>query len=117
MPKKIMISGLAAEVLDKLAGMVEEWVIDEINNGRYSESSPYSGSKWITIVDGAHGSTCGQVVSMYYHPTQEHSATTVGSLGSKPSKAFAGDWAVSKQTKALTGNKAMYNTAGTSDWK
>jgi len=40
----------------------------------------------------------------------------VGKVGEKKFYAPAGQWAVSQQTKAMTGNKAMYNTEGTSGW-
>lgn len=110
-------AGVSAAAIAKLEDAVEDWLITEINNGSFSVSSPHTGSAWITIVDGSHGSSSGYVASLYFHPSQEHSATTIGSLGPKKSKAAAGEWAVSVQTKAHTGNKALYNTAGTADWE
>jgi hypothetical protein len=73
-------------------------------------SQPHPGAIWFSFTDGVITGWQGQVVSAYFHPTKEHSATTVGKLGQKTSKAAAGQWAVSMQTKALFGNKAMYNT-------
>ncbi len=35
------------------------------------------------------------VLSAYYHPTKEHSATTIGKNGNKKSVASAGKWAIS----------------------
>ena len=58
----------------------------------------------------------GLVISAYYHPHKMHSATTVGKAGELKSYATAGQWAVSKQTKNSSGNKALYNTEGTTGW-
>ena len=54
-------------------------------------------------------------MTAYYHPTKKHSVTTVGKAGTLKSYAAAGEWAISKQTKAMSGNKALYNTKDTDD--
>ena len=56
-------------------------------------------------------------MTAYYHPTKKHSVTTVGKAGKLKSYAAAGEWAISQQTKAMSGNKALYNTEGTDDWE
>lgn len=63
---------------------------------------------WITSVDGCQ-ELDGRVISAYYHPTKDHTATTAGKLGTKKSVAKAGEWALSMQTRALFGNKAYYS--------
>ena len=68
------------------------------------------------MVDGSLGQHNGLVISAYYHPIKLHSATTVGKAGTLPYYAAAGQWAVSYQTKAMHGNKALYNTEGTQGW-
>ncbi|CAK89315.1 unnamed protein product (macronuclear) [Paramecium tetraurelia] len=75
----------------------------------YSISQPAEGSVWIMYLDGNHYLQNGQVLSMFYHPTKRHTATTVGKLGQKQSVAGPGQWAYSNQTKGAYGNKAYYN--------
>ena len=65
---------------------------------------------WISNLNGTKGWQDGIVTSAYFHPNEEHAAITIGSLGRKVSKAYAGKWAVSIQTKARKGNKTGYET-------
>jgi len=70
---------------------------------------PEAGAFWLSHVDGNLPTWKGQVISCYFHPSKPHSATTIGKLGTKRSEASAGHWAISVQTRGLTGNKTMYN--------
>ncbi len=112
----ILNAAALAAAVDALLGTgAGQALLAELNNARsahsFSRSSPHKGSLWITSCDGKWASWSGMVASLYFHPTAEHSVTTVGKLGEKRSVAKAGQWAVSIQTRALMGNKAMYNTA------
>ena len=64
---------------------------------------------WISSIDGTVLTHQGQVLSAFYHPTKTHSVTTIGALGTKKSIAYAGEWAVSIQTRGAWGNKTYYN--------
>ncbi|CAD8113429.1 unnamed protein product [Paramecium primaurelia] len=75
----------------------------------YCVSQPEAGSIWISYLDGSYFLHNGQVVSLFYHPTRKHTATTIGKLGKKQSVADAGQWAYSIQTKGAYGNKTYYN--------
>ena len=55
-----------------------------MSSPKTSVSSPEPGSKWITFVDGFFSNN-GVVLSAYYHPTKTHSASIIGSLGTKKS--------------------------------
>ena len=106
--KKELISALPA-----FAELISEFgptLKDMLSESSVSISQPHPGSWWITHVDGTLGLWNGQVVSLYYHPSSKHTATTVGKLGEKKSVTNGGHWAISHQTKALVGNKAYYNT-------
>lgn len=107
---------LTSLLLGKMDSPVRDWFVQEIKNGTYSKSGPHVGAIWITVVEGSHLTTSGYVLSAYYHPTQRHSATVTGKVG--PIKTFEGPgvWAVAHCTKAMSGNKAQYNTAGTPGW-
>jgi hypothetical protein len=94
----------------RLLNLLGDWVYRLAKSRSYSESSPYPGSLWITSLDGTWGSWEGQVVSLYYHPSKTHTATTVGRLGEKRSTAGPGQWAISYQTRGAFGNKCYYNT-------
>ncbi len=102
---------MQAEILASLAATVGEWIYDELSHGSAHFSQPHEGSGWVTTLEGKYGSWNGQVVSCYYHPTKSHTATTVGKLGEKRSAAGPGKWAISVQTKGMTGNKCYYYTA------
>ena len=96
---------------------VAETVIEGLfSSGCFSYSTPHAETHWYTCVNGNLGLYDGQVMSCYYHPYQQHSATTIGKAGTKTVIAPAGQWAISHQTKATSGNKCKYNTAGTADW-
>ena len=75
----------------------------------FQYSQPEVGAKWLSWSDGYTSGWKGKVISAYYHPTKRHSATTKGKLGIKRSVARGGQWAVSKQSRGLWGNKAYYN--------
>ena len=98
------------EILASLAAIVGEWLYDELSEGGAHFSQPHEGSGWIITLDGQYGSWAGNVVSCYYHPTKSHTATTIGKLGEKRSKAGPGEWAISEQPKGMYGNKCYYNT-------
>lgn len=87
-----------------------EWIKDQANAPSIVVSQPHPGAVWISTLDGTWFRNNGEVCSMYYHPTSQHTATTVGKLGQKRSVANAGEWAVSRQTKTMFGNKTFYNT-------
>lgn len=72
-----------------------------LSSPKVSESSPHPGSKRLTALDGGWLSHNGNLLSAYYHPSNKHAATTVGSLGEKKSTEDAGKWAVSIQTRGL----------------
>ena len=71
---------------------------------------PHEGAYWISKLDGDYLSWKGELISCYYHPTRKHTASTEGKLGLKVSEAGPSQWAVSKQTRAMFGNKTHYNT-------
>ncbi len=66
------------------------------------------GALWITSIDGCH-ELDGSLISAYYHPTKNHTASTKGTLGTRTSVAKSGEWALSMQPRALFGNKAYYS--------
>ena len=107
---KRSVPRFALPVIQELINFFGQAFIDELNSGSYVVSQPERGAWWISRVTGHYGFWNGEVVSAYYHPTREHTATTVGKLGTKRSYASAGHWAISVQTKAGWGNKTYYNT-------
>lgn len=84
--------------------------ISSLDASHVSFSQPHVGAFWISFVDGSWLMKDGAVLSAYFHPSAGHSATTIGALGTKKSVAAAGSWALSYQTRARVGNKALYNT-------
>ena len=111
-----LLGALANELVTQGINIAASALESAINSGSFSDSTPHDGARWITCVDGSLGQHNGLVMSAYYHPTKQHSVTTIGKLGTKKSFAAAGKWAVSYQTKAMSGNKALYNTEGTNGW-
>lgn len=99
---KDLISQMGKEIVDLLK--------ENAKAGSFVIKTTPGGGIWISIVDGTWGSWKGQVVSLYYHPTYPHTATTEGKLGMHRSHAAPGKWAISIQTKAMWGNKSFYNT-------
>lgn len=87
-----------------------EVALQIVSASSFQYSQPHVGAIWFTFCDAPINLYNGKIVSAYYHPTREHTATTKGKLGHKKSVAAAGKWAVSEQTKDWTGNKALYNT-------
>ena len=72
-------------------------------------SQPCVDAWWVSHVHGSWGTWSGEVMSCFFHPTNVHSATTKGRLGTKKSEAAGGTWACSVQTRAMWGNKAHYS--------
>lgn len=95
---------------DKTANAFDEFINDLFNSNYTSISQPYPDSMWISNLDGTKLLTNGIVTCAYLHPTEEHAAISIGSLGRKVSRAYAGKWAVSIQTKSRKGNKTGYET-------
>lgn len=91
--------GLAIDKLDKILS-APTVLIQQLPDNAYFVSS-VNGS-WL-IYDG-------QVLAAYYHPNCVHRASTIVKLGLKRSVAAKGVWAVSYQTRALSGNKSAYLT-------
>merc|ERR1719499_1775249 len=104
---------IATELATKIAQELADYSIDWVKSLATSESTqvstPEIDAVWISHVNGTWGTWSGTVISAYYHPTKEHSATSEGRVGQKRSVAAAGEWAVSAQTRAMWGNKAFYN--------
>ena len=69
---------------------------------------PHPGAVWISHLSGSRK---GQLCSMYFHPTNTHSAWTDGKLGKKKSTEAPCKWAISCQTRAWGRNKSGYDTA------
>lgn len=107
-----MSSSTTINLIASLALQEGEFIYDELNHGSFHHAQPHAGSMWISILEGNYGKWQGQVVSCYYHPTKDHTATTIGKLGTKRSEAPAGVWAVSFQPKSMYGNRCHYNTLG-----
>jgi hypothetical protein len=61
-----------------------------------------NGGRWISTVQD------GKVYSMYYHPTNRHSATAKGTTQVR-SIAPPGQWAIAWAAKAVSGNKTFWN--------
>ena len=111
-----MIKGIAIPLLEQLAAKLASetgktaaaWLESLMNSTSIVVQQPEQGCIYLSELDGTWGLWNGTVMSAFYHPTKEHSATTVGKLGQKRSVAKAGEWAVSIQTKGLYGNKSNY---------
>jgi hypothetical protein len=87
-----------------------EWVKDLIENHSFTKFSPHPGS----IVLYSLGEN-GHILSAYYHPDKNHSATTTGKNKTKVrAEALPGQWAISIQEKSdkAEENHAYYDTAG-----
>ncbi|CAD8193005.1 unnamed protein product [Paramecium octaurelia] len=107
---KSIQDSLIQAVIEEGVKLMKQLIGEYFNATCYSISQPGEGSVWISYLDGNHFLNNGQVLSMFYHPTKKHTATTVGKLGQKQSVAGPGQWAYSIQTKGAYGNKAHYNT-------
>lgn len=106
-----VVRGIIIEATGQLAAQLGADFIRSLQSSpSFQISQPHEGAIWISCQDGKWGTWEGQVLSAYYHPTRSHTATTVGRLGQKQSQAAAGRWAISVQTRAIAGNKALYNT-------
>ena len=106
---KVLIEALADKMIADGYNAAKTVLVEALNSGSFTRSSPEPGTLWITDLNGTFGLQNGKVMSAYYHPNRTHSATTVGKNGTKKSVENAGQWAVSIQTRAAWGNKAMYN--------
>ena len=110
------IKGIAIPLLQQLASQLAQetkknaasWLESLLNSPSIVVSQPEQGYVWLSELDGTWGLWNGTVMSAFYHPTKEHSASTNGRNGKKKSIAKAGEWAVSIQTKATYGNKTNY---------
>lgn len=107
---KEVVQGIDIPLVSQLAKELGQEFIDNLKAPSVVVSQPHEGAVFISSLDGNWSSWHGQVVACYYHPTRPHTATTVGKLGTKQSKAEAGSWAISIQTRAMFGNKTHYNT-------
>ena len=76
----IIVRGVTISALGELVSGLGQAFVDALSAGTFSVSQPHTGAIWITAVEGRWGSYNGQVVSCYYHPSKEHTATTVGKL-------------------------------------
>jgi len=101
---------LATKLAEALADYSVDWIQELANSPSTQVSQPQIDAVWISVVNGTWGTWSGQVISAYYHPSRDHTATTKGRVGEKRSVAAGGHWAVSAQTRALWGNEAYYNT-------
>ncbi len=106
---KVVLEQLASQMIAEGYSVAKNVLYEALNSGSFTRSSPEIGSLWITDLTGTWGLQNGKVMSAYYHPTKDHTATTVGKNGQKRSAAAKGTWAVSIQTRAAFGNKAYYN--------
>jgi len=104
-----VVKELGEELLKKLGRGAMDWVEALAKSPSTQVSQPAVGAVWISHMEGTWGFQDGTMLSAYYHPTKEHTATTKGKLGEKRSVAAAGHWAVSTQSKGMRGNKAYYN--------
>jgi len=117
-PASVTIGGILIPIAEQLAAKLGEALVDnavdwltELDNSPSTQvSQPQIDAVWISLVNGTYLTWSGKVISAYYHPTRDHSATSKGKLGEIRSVARGGEWAVSAQTRALRGNQAFYNT-------
>ncbi len=107
---KELVALLLEAATAEMGATLAKQLIATLDSPHFALSTPHNDAPWISTVDGSWLCKDGCVFSAYYHPTLEHRVTTVGALGQKTSTAPAGKWAVSYQTKARTGNQALYNT-------
>eukprot|EP01121_Diplochlamys_sp_Union-15-3_P004125 TRINITY_DN14103_c0_g1_i1.p1 TRINITY_DN14103_c0_g1~~TRINITY_DN14103_c0_g1_i1.p1 ORF type:complete len:110 (+),score=18.16 TRINITY_DN14103_c0_g1_i1:39-368(+) len=103
------LAQLALPVVSELIDYFGKDLLDNLSADSFVYSQPHAGTHWISISDGKFGTWKGHVISLYYHPEKKHTATTVGKLGTKKSEANAGHWAISVQTRAISGNKTFYS--------
>lgn len=113
--KNITVKPKMSQALINMLPMVFEIIselgseaIEILSSSTVSYSQPEGNDYWITYLDGTWGTYDGKVISMYYHPTRKHTATTRGKLDMKRSVANGGHWAISHQTRDLWHNKAYY---------
>ena len=76
-----LISKLADIMISEGYNVAKSVLVDALNSGSFQKSSPEIGSLWITDLNGTWGLHNGKVMSAYYHPNKDHTATTVGKLG------------------------------------
>eukprot|EP00730_Choanoeca_flexa_P010233 TRINITY_DN17227_c0_g1_i1.p1 TRINITY_DN17227_c0_g1~~TRINITY_DN17227_c0_g1_i1.p1 ORF type:complete len:112 (+),score=17.28 TRINITY_DN17227_c0_g1_i1:40-375(+) len=106
-----IIRGIAIEATGSLIGTLGADFLNALRtSSSFQMSQPHAGAVWISATDGNWGTWSGMVLSAYYHPSKQHTATTTGKMGVKQSTAAAGQWAISHQSRSLMGNKANYNT-------
>ena len=103
---------LAQELAEQTGETVAAWLESLATSPSISITQPDNQSIWISEVNGTWLLWNGTVMSACYHESLDHTATTFGKLGEKKSRASAGHWAVSIQTKGMFKNKAFYSLNG-----
>ncbi len=101
-----IVNGIVVPALPDLAKALGCEIAESLSTGEVSLSQPHEDALWISSNDWN-----GQVLSAYFHPSRYHTASTVGQLGEQSKSATSGRWAVSRQPRASSGNRALYNTA------
>jgi len=86
-------------MVERSTNKVYAWM----NNASYYSKQEVSGGTFVSKIEG------DLVISMFYHPSKQHSATAEGLVKSR-SVANPGEWAIAVTSKAMFGNKSFYST-------
>ena len=104
------IDQLVEYIGSELVNIIKDVINGIIKSPSINIQTPTTDSIWISILNGTWGTWNGYVISCYFHEEKKHYAKTTGKLGIKISWANKNEWAVSKQTRGLYGNKTNYGT-------